>query len=135
TVRALIDRDLVTASSGRYVVSEGADLDLSRIEAPASLHALVAARLDALTPQERQVVTDASVLGLSFTREAIQLLSGHRADLDGVLPTLARKEGIATDSDRFSAERGHYRFVQAVVRQVAYATLSRGDRKARHLLV
>lgn len=135
TVRALIDRDLVRPSNGRYVVSAGADLDLSRIEAPASLHALVAARLDALTPDERQVVADASVLGLSFMRDGIELLSGHRSDLDGVLASLARKEVIATETDRFSAERGHYRFVQAVVRQVAYATLSRRDRKEKHLLV
>ncbi len=35
--------------------------------------------------------------------------------------------------DRFSADRGQYRFVQSVVRQVAYGTLSRRDRKARHL--
>jgi class 3 adenylate cyclase len=135
TVRALIDRDLVTAKGGRYVVDESADLDLSHIEAPASLHALVAARLDALTQGERQVVADASVLGLSFTREGIEVLSGHRADLDAILSTLSRKEVLATETDRFSAERGHYRFVQAVVRQVAYATLSRRDRKQRHLLV
>ncbi|HET8616814.1 MAG TPA: adenylate/guanylate cyclase domain-containing protein [Actinomycetales bacterium] len=135
TVRALIDRDLVTASGGRYVVSEAAHLDLSQMEAPASLHALVAARLDALTPDERQVVADASVLGLSFTREGIEVLSGSRPSLDDVLLTLARKEVISTETDRFSAERGQYRFVQAVVRQVAYSTLSRRDRKVRHLLV
>jgi class 3 adenylate cyclase/tetratricopeptide (TPR) repeat protein len=135
TVRALIDRDLVRASNGRYVVSAGADLDLSHMEAPASLHALVAARLDALTPDERQVVAGASVLGLSFTREGIDVLTGHRSDLEPILSSLGRKEVIATETDRFSAERGHYRFVQAVVRQVAYSTLSRRDRKVRHLLV
>ena len=36
-------------------------------------------------------------------------------------------------TDRFSAERGQHRFVQSVVRQVAYATQSRRDRKARHV--
>jgi tetratricopeptide (TPR) repeat protein len=68
-------------------------------------------------------------------RDGIELLSGRRSDLDAVLASLARKEVIATETDRFSAERGHYRFVQAVVRQVAYATLSRRDRKEKHLLV
>ncbi|HET8616815.1 MAG TPA: adenylate/guanylate cyclase domain-containing protein [Actinomycetales bacterium] len=135
TVRALVDRALVRVSNGRHVVSPDADLDLSRIEAPASLHALVAARLDALTAAERRIVADASVLGLSFTREAIEVLSGQRSDLDDVLGSLARKEVVATETDRFSAERGHYRFVQAVVRQVAYATLSRRDRKEKHLMV
>ena len=47
--------------------------------------------------------------------------------------SLQRKEILATETDRFSAERGQFRFVQSVVRQVAYATLSRRDRKQRHL--
>ena len=50
-----------------------------------------------------------------------------------MLTSLVRKEILAVDSDRFSAERGQHRFVQSVVRQVAYATQSRHDRKARHV--
>ncbi|HET7173829.1 MAG TPA: adenylate/guanylate cyclase domain-containing protein [Nocardioidaceae bacterium] len=135
TVRALIDRDLVTPVGGRYVLAPSADVDLSTVGAPSSLHALVAARLDALSTDERRVVANASVLGLSFGRTGIGILSADVTDLDGVLTSLQRKEIIATDTDRFSAERGQYRFVQAVVRQVAYATLARRDRKARHVLV
>jgi class 3 adenylate cyclase/tetratricopeptide (TPR) repeat protein len=135
TVRALIDRDLVRPEGGRYVVSPGVSLDLNEIAAPASLHALVAARLDALTPDERRVVADASVLGATFTQQGIAVLCGDVPDLDGVLASLQRKEIIGTDNDRFSAERGQFRFMQAVVRQVAYATLSRRDRKQRHLAV
>ncbi|HET7386148.1 MAG TPA: adenylate/guanylate cyclase domain-containing protein [Nocardioidaceae bacterium] len=135
TVRALIDRELVQPVGGRYVVAPGQAVDLSTIEAPASLHALVAARLDALTPDERRVIGDASVLGALFTREGIGMLAADVGDLDAVLAGLQRKELIATETDRFSAERGQFRFVQAVVRQVAYATLSRRDRKSRHLLV
>ena len=103
TVRALIDRDLVIPVDGRYVVAEGAVVDLSTIGAPASLHALVSSRLDALSAEERRVVSDASVLGESFTREGIAILAGDVPDLDGVLATLTRKELIATDIDRFSA--------------------------------
>ena len=40
---------------------------------------------------------------------------------------------MTLQTDRFSAERGQYRFVQLVVRQVAYATQSRRDRTTRHL--
>ena len=135
TVRALIDRELVQPSGGRYVVAPGRNVDLDAIGAPASLHALVAARLDALSTDERRVVTDASVLGESFTREGIGILSGETDSLDAVLSSLQRKEILATDSDRFSAERGQFRFVQSVVKQVAYSTLSRRDRKLRHLAV
>ena len=97
------------------------------------LQALVAARLDALTVVERRVVTDSSVLGESFTLDGLLALGADPKDLQNVLDSLRRKEIIVVQTDRFSAERGQYRFVQSVVRQVAYATLSRRDRVARHL--
>jgi tetratricopeptide (TPR) repeat protein len=80
-------------------------------------------------------MSDASVLGESFTREAIGILARGVPDLDSVLATLQRRELLTTDQDPFSAERGQFRFVHSVVRQVAYSTLARSDRKARHLLV
>jgi class 3 adenylate cyclase/tetratricopeptide (TPR) repeat protein len=135
TVRALIDRGVISPQDGRYAVTPGQVVDLDQLGAPASLHALVAARLDALSVPERGVMSDASVLGESFTREAIGILARGVADLDSVLAGLQRREFLATDQDPFSAERGQFRFVHSVVRQVAYATLARSDRKARHLLV
>ena len=135
TVRALIDRDLVVPSGGRYVVAADCDLDLSTLGPPASLHALVAARLDALDPLERRVLSDASVLGEAFTREGVVILAADVPRLDSVLDTLVHKQLLGIEVDRFSTERGQYRFVQTVVRQVAYGTLSRRDRRSRHLMV
>ena len=135
TVRSLIDRDLVIPRGGVYVLPDSAAVDLASIGAPASLHALVAARLDGLPVAERRVVTDASVLGATFTRDAIAALATDPANLDGVLAALARSEIFSTVTSRLSAEYGQYRFVQDIVRQVAYSTLSRRDRKARHLAV
>jgi class 3 adenylate cyclase len=133
TVRALIDRDLVIARGGEYVPADGVEVDLAAIGAPASLQALVAARLDALSSEEKKVVTDASVLGGTFTRDGLVALGADPDGLEPVLASLMRKEILAFQSDRFSADRGQFRFVQSVVRQVAYATQSRRDRKARHL--
>jgi len=108
-------------------------LDLDAIGAPATLQALVAARLDALDGEEKRVVADAAVLGLTFTRDGLLALGSTPQTLDAVLDGLRRREIVTVQTDRFSAERGQYRFVQSVVRQVAYATLSRRDRKTRHL--
>ena len=114
--------------------ADGVELDLAAIGAPASLQALVAARLDALTA--------AGEAGRHRRQRARRDVHPRRAGgarrsrpgrLDPVLGSLTRKEILAVQSDRFSAERGQFRFVQSVVRQVAYATLSRRDRKARHL--
>jgi tetratricopeptide (TPR) repeat protein len=133
TVRALIDRDAIVPRNGRYVPAEGIVIDLDAVGAPASLQALVAARLDALTPEERRVVADASVLGASFTKEGLKALGSDPDQLDAALASLQRKEILTLRVDRFSAEAGQCGFVQGVVRQVAYSTQSKRDRKSRHL--
>ena len=66
TVRALIDRDLVVPRGGSYVLRDPEHLDLSAIGAPASLQALISARLDTLSLAERRVVDRASVAGDSI---------------------------------------------------------------------
>ena len=133
TVRSLIDHDLVVPSGGRYVATDRLTVATAEGSAPASLQALVAARLDTLTPVERQVVSDASVLGLAFTDRGLRALGDPSVDLEPVLASLQRKEIFSLETDRFSAERGSYRFVQGVVRQVAYSTLGKRQRKQRHL--
>ena len=137
TVRSLIDRDAVVPLEGRYVFVDraGERVDLSTLAAPASLQTLIAARLDALSAAERRAVQDASVLGLSFSREGLAAISGPDADVDVRLESLVRKEILELQSDPRSTERGQYHFLQALVRQVAYDTLSRRDRKSRHLAV
>jgi class 3 adenylate cyclase/tetratricopeptide (TPR) repeat protein len=134
TVRALIDRDAVVPREGRYVLADDAAerVDLTAMSAPASLTALIAARIDALPAAERRVVQDAAVLGSSFTSAGLVAVTGSD-DHAAVLDSLVRKEILAIELDPRSPERGHYRFVQGLVRTVAYETLGRRDRKLRHL--
>jgi class 3 adenylate cyclase len=135
TIRALIDRDIVVPREGRYSVDPvaAASLDLDALGPPASLRSLLGARLDALPDDERRNVQDASVLGLTFTRDGIQCLTPPDVDLDGALERLRHKEIFTVETDPRSPERGQLRFVQALLRTVAYETLSRRDRQARHL--
>jgi len=137
TVRMLIDRDLVIPQGGVYVLAEPA-ADLGELDLPPTLHALVAARLDNLPEQERRLVKDASVLGLSFTPAAVASIVSAVGSLptdavDELLSSLARKQILSIQPDARSPEAGQYRFVQKVMRGVAYETLSRRDRKALHL--
>ena len=46
-----------------------------------------------------------------------------------------RREVLTVSADPLSPEKGSYQFAQNMLRQVAYDTLSRRDRKARHLKV
>jgi tetratricopeptide (TPR) repeat protein len=51
------------------------------------------------------------------------------------LADLVRREVFTVSADSLSPERGSYGFAQQMLRQVAYETLSRRDRKTRHLKV
>ncbi len=132
TVRALIDRDIVQPVEGEYRLVG----DIGQLAVPDSLHALLAARLDALDPGVRRLVADAAVLGASFPAEALVAVSGRgEAEVRTALAELVRREVLAVSADPLSPERGSYQFAQQMLRQVAYDTLSRRDRKARHLAV
>jgi tetratricopeptide (TPR) repeat protein len=106
------------------------------VEIPESLHALLAARIDALPAAERSLLLAAAVLGRRFRPDALATLAGvDRATLGRRLAALVRREFLAVDDDPASPGRGQVSFVQDLVREVAYNTLSRRERRARHLAV
>ena len=108
--------------------------DLSQLAVPESLTALIASRLDALEADVRAIAQDASVLGQRFTVAALAAVSGQEAaPLEPALETLVRREMLSIETDPRSPERNQYGFVQSLIREVAYNTLARRDRKARHL--
>jgi tetratricopeptide (TPR) repeat protein len=108
--------------------------DVSELEVPETLHALVASRLDGLSAEERSLLQDAAVLGQSFTAAAVAQLGGHpEAEVAAVLDRLVTKQILVRDDDPRSPERGQYVFLQALIRTVAYGTLSRRARKERHV--
>jgi class 3 adenylate cyclase/tetratricopeptide (TPR) repeat protein len=130
TVRMLLDRGLVAQDGARYVVTG----DVSDLEVPETLQALVAARLDNLEASERTLLQDAAVIGQSFTPATLAAVAGRpAAEVERLLDGLVAKQVLAFVDEPLSAERGQYVFLQALLRTVALSTLSRRDRKARHL--
>ena len=132
TVRMLLDRGLVAQDGNQYVLTgEVADL-----EVPETLQALVAARLDNLEPAERSLVQDAAVIGQSFTAAMLTaVVARPAAEVARLLDGLVAKQVVRFIDDPRLAEHGQHAFLQALLREVAVATLARSDRKARHLAV
>ena len=97
---------------------------------PATVQALVAARLDALGAEERAVMEPASVIGLSFAEEAIVELvedvARGRVEID--LRSLAAKRLIR----RTTSEDASYRFGHLVIKDTAYGSLLKRVRAALH---
>ena len=130
TVRMLLDRGLLVREGNAYRPTG----PIGELEVPETLHALIAARLDGLSMEERRLVQDGAVLGKTFTRLGLSSLTGlAETDLDPLLGALVRKEVLAIQADPRSPERGQYAFLQDIVRHVAYETLSKRERKAKHL--
>jgi AAA ATPase domain len=92
TVRALVDRDIVQPIEGVYRLVG----DVGELAVPDSLHALLAARLDALDPEVRRLVADAAVLGTTFPAEALTAVSGQdEAAVRAALAELVRRSALA----------------------------------------
>ncbi len=126
----LLDRGLIAEDGAAYrVVGE-----VGSLEIPETLHALIAARLDGLSAEERRLLGDAAVLGKTFTPDALAALSGvARDELEPMLKALVRREVLGVQSDPRSPEQGQYGFLQDLLRQVAYDTLPKRERRAKHL--
>ena len=118
----LQDRGMLVQEGARYEVTG----DVSDLDVPETLQALVASRLDGLSRRERSLLQDASVLGQSFTAGGRG--GGERPPRGRgreVLDALVAKQVLGRDDDPRSPERGQYVFLQALLRTVAYGTLSR----------
>ncbi|HEY4754168.1 MAG TPA: AAA family ATPase, partial [Candidatus Limnocylindrales bacterium] len=130
TVRMLVADGRLRLEAGAYAPVG----DLGELAVPETLTALIASRLDSLGAEERAVVQDGAVLGQSFTMPGLAAVSGRdEAALAPVVRALVRREILTLEADPRSPERGQYAFVQALIREVAYNTLARSDRKVRHL--
>ena len=130
TVRMLLDRGLLAREGSVYRPTG----TIESLEVPETLHGLIAARLDGLSPEERRVVQDGAVLGKTFFKQGVARVSDLSEDeVEPVLALLVRKEIVSLQADPRSPERGQYGFLQDLVRKVAYDTLSKKERKAKHL--
>jgi class 3 adenylate cyclase/tetratricopeptide (TPR) repeat protein len=127
------DGTIRPVEEGHFVV----DGDVSDISIPDSLHGLVGARLDQFDRDERSLIADAAILGQSFSIEGLAALRDGvpSQTLASQLEPLVRREVLAVNRDPRSPERGQYRFVQSIIREVAHERISRADRHERHIRV
>lgn len=112
----------------RLVAEHDADHELVATEIPGTLRGLLAARIDALTPAEQGAVEDAAVWGSSGPLAALSEIARRTRsveDLGPVIKSLVAKDVVVIDDDQWS-------FRSDVIREIAYARLTRLDRFYRH---
>jgi class 3 adenylate cyclase/tetratricopeptide (TPR) repeat protein len=131
------------------LVVEGEVAAAPDIPVPETVHGLIAARLDTLTPEVRALVQNAAVVGRVFWPGAVAAMDGNRpagadasagpdtagqALLDG-LAELERKQLIQRARTSSVQHQDEYVFWHALVRDVAYAQIPRVGRARRHQVV
>ena len=107
--------------------------DLDHDAVPASVGALLAARLDVLPPPAKALLLDAAVVGRTFWTGSLADLSGRAPEeIDALLDDLARRELVRPAFPSGLAGEAEFAFVHALVRDVAYGALPRATRLVRH---
>jgi class 3 adenylate cyclase/tetratricopeptide (TPR) repeat protein len=128
-VRLLRDKDLLVEKGSSWELAPQAEVPF-----PDSVQALIAARLDTLSPERKALLADAAVLGKVFWAGAVARMGERQLDeVRGALRELSRKE-LVRSARRSSIEgEDEYAFWHILARDVAYAQLPRASRASRHV--
>jgi class 3 adenylate cyclase/tetratricopeptide (TPR) repeat protein len=129
TLAMLVDDGLVVREDGRWVAA----VDLSSLTVPPSIQALLASRLDRLTPEERTALEAAAVVGKAFFVGAVGDLVGEdaRSRVPGDLMALVRKELIRPERTTLPGEDA-FRFRHLLIRDAAYEAIPKAQRAELH---
>jgi len=128
-VRLLKDQRLIVESGGAWALREGAEVPL-----PGSIQALIAARLDTLSPERKAMLADAAVVGKVFWAGAVAEMGDRPVgDVTEAMHELSRKELVRRARRSSMAGEAEYAFWHVLTRDVAYAQLPRASRSSRHV--
>ncbi len=100
---------------------------------PDTVQGVIAARLDALEIDEKELLQTASVLGKVFWSGGIAALGAGEA-VDERLQRLVRKEFLRRERSTSMTGEMEFAFRHALVRDVAYSQLPRASRATKHCL-
>jgi len=132
-VRKLIDDGVLRATeASRWEVAK----PIAGIDLPRSIQGLIAARLDGLPDDEKQVLQDAAVVGRVFWVGAIVELTGKPlAEVRDALGRLRVKELLVPHEPSSFRDEHEFAFRHALIRDGAYDSLPKALRADKHLAV
>ena len=127
-LRMLIDDGLLARDGERWMPAG----DLGDVSVPPTISALLSARLDRLSEQERALIEAAAVCGKEFHRGALVELSPEGCgDLDVHLRSLVRRELVTPERSLLPGEDA-YRFRHLLIRDAAYDAIPKRERADLH---
>jgi class 3 adenylate cyclase/tetratricopeptide (TPR) repeat protein len=132
--RALLEKTegnpLFVEETIRMVLERGGHGTVERI--PDSLQALIGARIDRLPPSHRSVLRRAAVIGRVFWAGAIEYLSPDIKEVGEAIDDLLLRDFLLPESRSSISGEDAFRFKHVLIREVAYAGLSKSARADHH---
>jgi class 3 adenylate cyclase/tetratricopeptide (TPR) repeat protein len=117
----------------RMAADRGTAAELGTLPLPESLQGIVAARLDALSGEDKALLQDAAVLGKVFWLGALAVVGGiDRAEAQDRLHQLERRQFVRRDRRSSLAGETQYAFWHILIRDVAYGQIPRPRRADKH---
>ncbi|HTY97916.1 MAG TPA: adenylate/guanylate cyclase domain-containing protein [Solirubrobacteraceae bacterium] len=105
----------------------------TNVELPDTVQGLLAARLDALEPFERQLVSHAAILGRTFWESALEpVASAAGEELSASLASLREKDILLPGEGRDAGGERELAFKHVLIRDVAYEMLPKAVRARKH---
>ena len=130
-VRLLLDRRALVQAGGAWRLAAGA-----AISVPDTTQGLIAARVDILPPVQRRLLGDAAVVGATFWADALTAIGDLQLDeVIEALEDLARRHHVSFAPESTLAGEVELRFTHVLVRDGAYAQLTRRERAEKHQAV
>ena len=122
----LIDDGLLRREGDSWVAG-----DLQELAIPGTIQALLAARLDLLSSEERAVIEPAAVIGLAFAQRAVEELAPEavRSDVGAHLGTMTDKQLVRPDPTELELD---HRFEHILIRDAAYQGVLKRARATLH---
>jgi class 3 adenylate cyclase/tetratricopeptide (TPR) repeat protein len=109
--------------------------DAETLPLPETVHGIIAARLDALPGEEKNLLQTAAVMGTVFWLGAVAQPSGmDRRTAEALLHALERKDFLRRVRRSSVADEAEYAFLHVLVRDVAYGQIPRIRRAEQHRL-
>ncbi len=128
-VRTLVETSVLAGKRGEYCLEK----PFSSVQVPATVQAVLAARIDRLSPDEKRLLQDAAVIG---TNVPIALLRGiARLPDDDLSERLANLQAAEFIYDTRLFPEVEYTFKHALTHEVTYAGLLHARRREMHALV
>jgi class 3 adenylate cyclase/tetratricopeptide (TPR) repeat protein len=135
-----VDRVLATAGGNPLFLEElSASVrhgtgDVERL--PVTVREAIAAHIDALPAEQRDVLLDAAVVGDTFWRGVLaSVRQAGAATLDAPLAALGRQGLVRAAAESQMAGDRQFSFKHILVQEVAYGTLTRAARRERHAAI